>query len=174
MASEQNVTSFSSLQADTDLVKSKILVLGSAPGILSLKKQQYYANPRNAFWWIMAEIFQFQHALAYNERVANLTQLGIVVWDVLASCERLGSLDSAINKGSEIANDVEGLLKLKPTIKVIACNGQKAYQLLKKHQSLVFDLECDILSLPSTSPAYAAMSKEKKLEKWKELKQYLH
>ena len=79
--------------ADAD---ARVLVLGSLPGRMSLEKQQYYAQPYNAFWKIMGQLFGAAPELPYERRLEELRKHGVAVWDVLAAGERSGSLDSAI------------------------------------------------------------------------------
>ena len=149
--------------------QAKVLILGSMPGGESLRQQQYYAFERNCFWWMMGELFDAGWQLPYEQRVARLTQTGVAVWDVLASCERLGSLDSAIEASSEQVNDFAALLKQHP-IQLVLFNGAKAEQAWKRHVRPILDdqlVEPTCLKLPSSSPAYAAIKPEAKLEKWR-------
>ena len=74
------------------------------PGQKSLQEHQYYAHPRNAFWWVMAQILNFSNELNYTQKVSKLESSGIAVWDVLFSCQRSGSLDSNIERASEVVN----------------------------------------------------------------------
>lgn len=149
---------------------AKVLILGSMPGGVSLRQQQYYAFERNSFWWIMGELFDVGWQLPYEKRVAKLTSLQVAVWDVLASCEREGSLDSAIDSTSEEVNDFVGLLQEQP-IQWVLFNGGKAEQAWKRlvrpmlHASQV--KEPHTLKMPSTSPAFAAMSAQVKLQRWR-------
>jgi TDG/mug DNA glycosylase family protein len=148
---------------------AKVLILGSMPGGESLRQQQYYAFERNSFWWIMGELFDAGWDLPYPQRVERLTDSGLAVWDVLASCEREGSLDSAIDSGSEQVNDFASLLQEHP-IQLVLFNGGKAEQAWKRHvrpsinQQLI---EPPCLKMPSTSPAFAALKPGAKLEKWR-------
>lgn len=148
------------------------LVLGTAPSVKSLEKQQYYGHPQNAFWWIMSELFSFDLDDTYQLRKQHLINAKVAVWDVLASCERPGSLDSDIKVKSEIANPIIELLQSYSSIKAIACNGGKSYALLKKHFPQLFDGEgeYEIYQLPSTSPAYAKISRKEKLKRWSIIK----
>jgi len=147
---------------------AKVLILGSMPGGESLRQQQYYAFERNCFWWIMGELFDAGWELPYEQRVARITERGLAVWDVLASCERHGSLDSAIEVASEQVNDFRGLLLAFP-VDLILFNGGKAEQAWKRCvRPLLSDLAVPpSRRLPSTSPAYAALSRSAKLEQWR-------
>lgn len=82
-----------------------VLILGSMPGVASLKAQQYYAHPQNLFWKILGCTFGFDPAATYEERTQYLAEAGVAVWDVLASCMREGSLDADIDKASAVPND---------------------------------------------------------------------
>lgn len=91
-----------------------VLILGSMPGVASLAAQQSYAHPRNHFWPIMADIAGFDPAALYAARVAALTRSGIAVWDVLQSCVRPGSQDSAIQAGTRVPNDFAAFFAAHP------------------------------------------------------------
>ena len=95
------------------------MVLGSMPGVRSLEQQQYYAHPRNAFWPIMAQVFGFDPALPYKERLQHLQLHGVALWDVLAQCHRPGSLDSSIQKEGLVCNDFAGFLSQHSSVKRI-------------------------------------------------------
>ena len=84
---------------------ARVLVLGSLPGRKSLEMREYYAQPYNAFWRIMGELFGAGPALSYRARLVRLRAHGVAVWDVLAAGEREGSLDSAIVPASIVVND---------------------------------------------------------------------
>ena len=136
----------------------RVLLLGTMPSVASLRAGEYYAHPRNAFWRIMAELGGADPTAPYAERLQALCGLGIALWDVLAACERSGSLDAAIVVASEAPNDIPGLLASHPTITLIGLNGQKAAQLFGRHTwpCLPPDQRRRLLvhTLPSTSPAY--------------------
>ena len=146
---------------------SKILILGSVPGIKSLEMQEYYAHPQNKFWKILFEIFREDFSTDYSEKLNFLKKYHIAVWDVIDSCERKGSLDTEIK--NENHHNILQLLEDFPNIKVIYCNGQKSFKTLGK--ILPQDFEIPIFVLPSTSPAYT-IPYEKKLEDWSILKNY--
>jgi hypoxanthine-DNA glycosylase len=152
---------------------AKLLILGSLPSQLSLQKQQYYGNPQNKFWQLMGELFAAGPALPYAERADRLTACGVAVWDVLRSSVRPGSMDSAIEQSSAVANDFAAFFAQQPDIRLVCFNGQKAAQLFARLVAPGLDAPCKTLryqTLPSTSPAHASMRFEKKLEYWSILK----
>jgi len=149
---------------------AKHLILGSMPSVQSLKQQQYYANPRNAFWQIMAELLNFDIKLPYQSRGTELTNHQIAVWDVLQSCQRQGSLDSNIEEATIIANDFTAFLNQYSDIHTILFNGAKAEQIFNRH--VLPNLSSNHAELirkrlPSTSPAHASMKFEQKMLAWK-------
>ncbi|MBL0028691.1 MAG: DNA-deoxyinosine glycosylase [Rhodanobacteraceae bacterium] len=143
---------------------ARVLILGSMPGVASLRAQQYYAHPRNQFWPILGELLGFDPSADYALRVQALHRAGIAVWDVLAECERDGSLDSAIDTMSEQPNDVPGLLAAHPSIRRILFNGHKAASSLRRHFP-GWSVEGTVL--PSTSPAHASIAASGKSEIWR-------
>ena len=149
--------------------ESKILILGSIPGVKSLEMQQYYAHPQNKFWKIICEIFNEKFTTDYTERIKILEKYHVALWDVIDTCERKGSLDSEIR--NEEANKIEELLQNFPNIKAIFCNGQKSYKNLQKILGKKFRMP--IIVLPSTSPAYAGLKYEEKLLSWQEIQNHI-
>lgn len=153
--------------------ESRILILGTMPGAMSLAKQQYYGFPHNAFWRIMASLTG--HGTVperYDERLEMLHRAGIALWDVCHSCRREGSLDSRIT--DEAPNDIAGLLAAYPSIQAVVFNGGPAHRLFKKHIGLQAIGEGrEVLVMPSTSPANASYSYERKLAAWSVLKKWL-
>jgi len=144
------------------------------PSEASLKQAQYYAHPRNAFWYIMGSLFHFNTADAtYAERKAQLKKNKIALWDVLQECERKGSLDSSIIASSIKTNDFSDLLTLYPSIELVAFNGATAEREFKKRvfPDLNKQQQCiQMIRLPSTSPAMATLSREQKIAKWSVIK----
>lgn len=150
----------------------KILILGSMPGRASLDARQYYAQPRNAFWKIMGELFDASPNLGYSARLDNLKRRRVALWDVLASCVRPGSLDAAIRADSVVVNDFARLFQEHRTIRRVYFNGGKAAELYRRHVLDSVQLVAPYLSharLPSTSPAHAAMPYDEKLRQWSTL-----
>ena len=152
--------------------ESRILILGTMPSPKSREARFFYMHPRNRFWSVMAEVFGEtlahpnnapDHTAAIEERRAFLLRHHLAMWDVLASCEREGSLDSAIREGE--TSDIPGLLAACPAIRKICLNGGTAARLFEKHfgEKLA---GVERVRLPSTSPAYT-LSYENKLALWR-------
>ena len=139
---------------------ARVLVLGSMPGEASLRQQQYYGHPRNRFWPLMAALCDVDAASPYPQRIASLNAAGVALWDVLGECVRRGSLDSAIERCSEVANPIAALCAGLPALRAIALNGGKAAQASARHIEPQFDAALSrrmaIYRLPSTSPANAS------------------
>lgn len=147
---------------------ARILILGSLPGQRSIAEQQYYAHPQNAFWPIMQELFGIEGA--YADRCAQLIENRIALWDVLQSSLRPGSMDANIQLDSACANDFEGFLIAHSDIQLIAFNGRKAEALFEKFVDIKATTQSiRRSSLPSTSPAYAAMPFSGKLGRWRQV-----
>jgi double-stranded uracil-DNA glycosylase len=157
------VFSFNPLSLPT----AKVLVLGSMPGVASLNAQQYYAHPRNNFWRIMACIAGFDATAPYQARVEALTRSGIALWDVLQSCVRPGSLDSAIQAGTRVPNDFASFFAAHPGIQLVCFNGTEAQQSFARHVLPGLHIAgVSYVRLPSTSPAHA-LAFEQKLAAWR-------
>lgn len=141
------------------------LILGSMPGIASLEAGQYYAHPRNQFWPILCRVLGVNVPPDYRARVTLLQDNGIALWDVLASCIRPGSLDSAI--AAEVANDFPAFLAVHGSIRMIGFNGQKAQTSFQKLVLPQIDAgRYDFHTLPSTSPANASYTLDRKYQIW--------
>ena len=144
---------------------TKVLILGSFPGVRSLQAQEYYGHPQNQFWKILQAIWPSSAhgicASSYENRSKWLLERGLGVWDVYASCEREGSLDSAIRNA--VPNDIAALHL--PQLQAIAHNGGESF----KHARHTRTLGVPVYQLPSTSPANASWSFERKLAAWREV-----
>ena len=147
---------------------TRVLILGSLPGEASLAAQQYYGNPRNAFWRLLEGVLETRLVpLAYEDRLAALLARGVGLWDVIAQAERPGSLDAAIRDPA--ANDLLTLIETLPALRLVAFNGGTAAKLGSR---LIGD-RIATLALPSSSPAHAARSFEQKAELWGRMREWL-
>lgn len=145
--------------------RTRLLVLGSFPSVASLRDRQYYAHPQNHFWKILQALWPavpLPEASAYEARCAWVLARGLGIWDVYASCERAGSLDSAIRNA--VVNDFAALRVSCPELRLIAHNGGESH----KHAKHTAALGLPVLRLPSTSPANASWSLERKLAAWRD------
>lgn len=160
---------------------TRLLVLGSFPGVASLRAQQYYGHPQNAFWKILGALWNLPLPQAgYSERVAALRAHGLGVWDVYASCEREGSLDTSIRNAR--LNDFAALRSVCPRLAALAHNGAESFRhapaalaaLVAAGQPTLLPHDggrsgaraIEAVRLPSTSPANASWSFERKLTAW--------
>ena len=145
---------------------TRLIVLGSFPGVASLQAQQYYGHPRNHFWPILGAIWRIDLvALTYPRRLATMLDRGLGLWDVYASCRRAGSLDSAIEE--PVLNDLASLTRRAPGLRAIVHNGGESARSMKRTVALTYELGVEVLRLPSTSPANASWSFERKLAAWR-------
>lgn len=142
---------------------SRILILGTMPGIKSLEERQYYAHPQNAFWKILFDLFEQPYSGSYADKQALLLQNGVALWDVLDSCERKTSADSDIV--SEAPNPIGAFLQEHPSIRHIFLNGKTAERLFRKYNREITGV--GVHTLPSSSPANARLRYNDKLELWR-------
>jgi double-stranded uracil-DNA glycosylase len=138
-----------------------VLILGSFPSVLSLTRGEYYGNPRNRFWAVMEELFGIPVTLRYPERCQRLTGERVALWDVVAACSRPGSADSRIR--DPVPNDIVGLMRANPSVRLIALNGSAAARL---YHQLAEVKGIPSVTLPSTSPANAAVTFGEKVREW--------
>ncbi len=148
---------------------AQVLVLGSMPGAESLRQQQYYAHPKNLFWDFMGEMFGAGRGLPYVERLKRLKAYRLALWDVAHRCIRPGSLDAAIDTASVAPNDFAALYRRCPHIRHVFFNGRKAAELY--HRLVMPHLPegapaLAYTTLPSTSPANAAIPVAVRRQRW--------
>ncbi|MDO9113223.1 MAG: DNA-deoxyinosine glycosylase [Polaromonas sp.] len=147
--------------------RTRVLILGSFPGVASLAVQQYYGHPQNHFWKILQAIWPSSPipagADSYQSRSKWLLDRQLGVWDVYASCEREGSLDSRIRH--PVVNDFAAMLVRCPALEAIVHNGGESF----KHARHTALLGLPVYKLPSTSPANASWSFERKLAAWRDV-----
>jgi hypoxanthine-DNA glycosylase len=141
---------------------TRLVVLGSFPGAASLAARQYYAHPRNQFWPLLSALWGIDLvALPYRQRLAAMRERGLGLWDVYASCRREGSLDSAIEDAA--LNDLASLRRRAPALQAVAHNGSESARSMR----LTATLGLPVARLPSTSPANASWSFERKVAAWR-------
>ncbi len=149
--------------------RARVLVLGTLPGEESLRRQEYYAHPRNLFWPILFALFDATPAAGYAEKLGFALGRRVALWDVCAVGEREASADATIRR--EQPNAISGLLDMHPLIGAVAFNGSGARRLHDRHfarrPGLVY------LALPSTSPAHARLNFGAKLREWTALRETL-
>jgi hypoxanthine-DNA glycosylase len=141
---------------------SRLVILGSFPGVASLQAQQYYGHPRNHFWPLLSAIWgNALMAMSYRQRIDHIRQRGLGLWDVYAACIRPGSLDADIEQAE--LNDLASLKRRAPALCLIAHNGGESARAMRHTQALGLP----VLRLPSSSPANASWSFERKLQAWR-------
>ncbi|THB78358.1 MAG: DNA-deoxyinosine glycosylase [Desulfobulbaceae bacterium] len=154
---------------------AKVLILGSIPGQKSLEEQCYYAHPRNGFWPIMAQLLG-GNPREYREMVTVMQTNRVGIWDVIKSCERSGSLDSAIDNNSIKVNNFDKFFRDHPFLKAVFFNGRKAEQEYFRFVEQTIFQKVEKLHyqrLPSTSPAMATMGLAEKVEHWRIILKFL-
>jgi hypoxanthine-DNA glycosylase len=141
---------------------TRLVVLGSFPGVASLQAAQYYAHPRNQFWPILSALWGVDLvALPYAQRLQQMLAHGLGLWDVYASCRREGSLDSAIVQPQ--FNDLAGLMRRAPHLQAAAHNGGESARAMRDTLTLGWAVH----KLPSSSPANASWTFDRKLAAWR-------
>lgn len=144
---------------------SKILILGSFPSVKSREQGFFYGHPKNRFWRVLAICFEDEVPCTIDEKKDFLLKHQIAVWDVIASCDIIGSSDSSIK--NVVPNNLEVILD-NSDIKRIYVNGKKALEMYNRYIKPVTGLEA--LCLPSTSPANAAWNMERLVSEWRQIR----
>lgn len=141
----------------------RLVVLGSFPGVASLKAGHYYAHPRNLFWPIMSEVLELPFTeWPFEQRYEALNDAGIGLWDVIASCRRPGSLDSNIR--DEQPAQLTSIRQMAPGVHGLLLNGKKAQSGARRGDWT----DIRLFDLPSTSPANASVRSADKLMAWRD------
>lgn len=146
---------------------SKVLVLGSFPSVKSREARFFYHHPQNRFWKVISALYEEPIPATIDEKRELLLRNRVAVWDVIESCEIVGSADSSIR--NVIPNDLTQILDHSKVVRIFA-NGSTSYQLYMKYIYPVIGVE--ITKLPSTSPANAAYSLDRLLDDWWVLKTF--
>ncbi|MBI5595581.1 MAG: DNA-deoxyinosine glycosylase [Elusimicrobia bacterium] len=145
--------------------RPQVLILGSMPGIESLRRRQYYAHPQNQFWRLVGDALGEELAsLSYSRRLASLKRRGVALWDTVAECVRPGSLDARIRR--ERPNDVAGLVR-RLDVRAVLLNGGKARQMFLRHAAAGLPAGVFVAALPSSSPAAASIPYARKARRWR-------
>jgi hypoxanthine-DNA glycosylase len=139
----------------------RVLILGSFPGVRSLRHSEYYGNKQNHFWKIMEALFALDHRHPYRDRIASLTRHHIALWDVVRTCKREGSLDQEIR--NPVFNDISGFITTHPTIRLTVLNGTAAG---RYYSRLHISPAIENRILPSTSPANTRYTLAEKVSAW--------
>ena len=141
---------------------TRLVVLGSFPGVASLVAQQYYGHPRNHFWPLLSALWGVDLvSMPYAQRLAEVKARGLGIWDVYAACRREGSLDTAIEAAQ--LNDLAALKRRAPQLQAVAHNGGESARSMRHTRAL----GVPVARLPSSSPANASWSFERKLAAWR-------
>lgn len=142
---------------------SQILILGSFPSVKSREMKFFYGHPQNRFWTVLASLCEEEIPTNIEGKKKLVLSHGFALWDVVASCDVIGSSDSSIR--NVVINDLRPILE-EARINKIICNGRKAYDLYEKYSFAITGMSA--YCLPSTSPANAMWSVERLVEVWKE------
>jgi hypoxanthine-DNA glycosylase len=149
---------------------TRLLVLGSLPGAVSLVEGRYYAHKQNLFWRLIgAVIGRDLVPLDYEARLAALLDARVGLWDTVAAATRQGSLDADIRLHE--ASDLAALAATLPELSAIAFNGATSAR-IGRRQLAGFSGPA-LIDLPSSSPAYASLPFDKKRAAWMNLAFYL-
>jgi len=147
--------------------ESKVLILGSFPSVKSRKISYYYGHKMNRFWKVLSFLFKEDIPDDNDSRTEFILRHNLALWDVIESCEIVGSSDSSIKNVK--VNDIKSISN-NSNLRLIICNGNKAYDLYQKH---VEGVDIPVIKLPSTSPANAGWSLERLCEQYKVILDYL-
>lgn len=146
--------------------KSEILILGSFPSVMSRQINFFYGHPQNRFWRVCAAVYDESVPETIRQKRDFLLRNRIALWDVIASCDIIGSSDSTIR--NVMPNDL-GMILDHADIKRIFINGRTAYKYYQKYTKPVIGR--DAVCLPSTSPANAAWNMERLTEAWQMIRE---
>lgn len=150
-------------------VNTRLLLLGSLPGEVSLAQARYYAHPRNQFWALLGDVLGTDlMRISYPERLERLLAAGVGLWDVVASATRKGSLDMHIRE--HVPNELGTLVKSLPRLKAIAFNGKTAAAIGRRQIGQASGLA--LIDLPSSSPANTLPLSDKR-QQWMALRTWL-
>ena len=141
--------------------ESRVLILGSFPSVKSRQQNFFYGHPQNRFWRVVSAIFDEPTPATIDEKRRLILTHGLALWDSIASCDIVGSADSAIRNARP--NDISLILD-NSKVQKIFCNGKKSYELYVKYIEPATGRQA--VCLPSTSPANAQWSLDRLVEAW--------
>ena len=147
---------------------ARLLILGSLPGEVSLKRAQYYGHPQNQFWRLIGRVLGREMPEGYDTRLAALQDVGVALWDVVRTATRIGSLDARIRDHE--ANPLRDFVSALPQLRAVAFNGATASAIGRR--ALGQPSRVTLVTLPSSSPAYT-LAFERKAEAWLQLRRFL-
>jgi hypoxanthine-DNA glycosylase len=149
---------------------TRVVILGSLPGEISLLRRQYYANPTNQFWRLVGAVITCDLVnQSYERRLQSLLDAGIGLWDVVKEARRKGSGDSAIKEA--VHHPLQQLVDALPKLQALAFNGGKSESIGKRQ--LVSANSLALIPLPSSSAAYCSIAFEAKLKAWMAIRNYM-
>lgn len=146
---------------------SRVLILGSFPSVKSREAGFFYGHPQNRFWKVLAAVTNQEVPITIPDKRTFLLSNHIAVWDVIQSCDIVGSSDNSIK--NVVANDLSPILN-QSEIRRIYVNGKKAEQLYQKY--IYPQTKMEAVCLPSTSPANAAWNIERLKAAWLEIQDF--
>ena len=147
---------------------SKILILGSFPSVASREVGFFYGHKQNRFWRMLSEVLNTPVPMTVGEKRELLTSHGVALWDVIASCEIVGSSDSSIKEVTP--NDLSRILGV-ADVRAIFTNGKTAHKYYDKYMKDMYGREA--ICMPSTSPANASCSLSALVSAWSVIKDFL-
>lgn len=148
---------------------SALLILGSFPSVKSREQGFYYGYPRNRFWRVLSRILQEPLPQTIGEKKDMLLKHRVAVYDVIESCDIIGSSDSSIRKA--VPADIRTIVE-ESAVQAVFTNGKTAGRLYRRYHQP--DIGLPMVELPSTSPANAACPEDRLVEIWgREMKKYI-
>lgn len=148
---------------------SRVLILGSFPSVKTREMKFFYGHPQNRFWKVLERVLDLKESLVEKERKREvLLARGIALWDSIYQCDIVGSGDSSIK--NVIPTDLSEIFNT-ADIEQVFCNGAASFKYYQRFNAKKYEKEA--IMLPSTSPANAAYSLDKLVEKWEAIKMFL-
>ena len=147
--------------------ESRVLILGSFPSVKSREVDFYYGNKNNRFFKILEVIFDEKIGESKEAKIDFLRRHKIALFDVVKSCEIVGSSDSSLSVKE--VND-RGKLIENTDIEKILLNGKKAFEIFQKYIKID---KVKYFYIPSSSPANASFSLDRLVFEYRKQLEYL-